>query len=152
MLPIFTDGSLVPPLDREDIHPEILQKIEADSDAETLQFVIKAVPCSLEKKYALLQEQLHRTEAELEEFQHQHQHTQTQLRQTQAELGATQSQLRQTQAELGAIQTQLHQTQTELNTAQTMLKAIESSKFWRLRLMWVRIRKRLTRSSDLFVD
>jgi glycosyltransferase involved in cell wall biosynthesis len=79
-------------------------------------------------------------------------HLTGELHQTQAYLHQTQADLHQTQAELGTIQTQLHQTQVQLQqsqmdleTAQVMISAMESSKFWKLRQIWMHFKRFLSK-------
>jgi O-antigen biosynthesis protein len=144
-MPIFTDNSLVPQIDRSDFNLETIQRIEADADSETLQFIVKAFPCSIEKQSALLQRRLQSTQGKLEESQTQLQQTQSQLHQIQAELGTTQTQLGTTQTHLHQTQLQLDHTQMELETAQTWILAMESSKFWKLRCIWIDFKRFLTK-------
>jgi GT2 family glycosyltransferase len=101
------------------------------------------------------QEQLHQTQEELTNSQQQLQQTQTELSQTQVELTNSQQQLHQTQSELTNSQQQLHQTQIELTNSQQQLyqtqhqkaqlqnlvTAMESSKFWQLRQLWLSWKK-----------
>ncbi len=77
-----------------------------------------------------------RQEAQLQQLQQ----TQTQLQQTQTQLQQTQTQLQQTQTQLQQTQTQLQQTQTQLQQTQTNLMAMKSSKFWKLRTSWFRLK------------
>ena len=142
-LPIFTDNPLVPQINKHEFNLETVQKIEADKDAQTLQFIIKAVPSSIEKKYAVLQEQhcqliereqkllsqVQSTEVRLEQSQSQLQHnqiefeiSQAQLKQVQTELEESQSQLQDSQAELAQLQFQLQHNQAELELSQSELQ------------------------------
>jgi len=63
------------------------------------------------------------------------------LHHTQAELQTTQAHLRQSQAELEINQTQLCQSQAEAEAAQMMIVAMESSKFWKIRKVWLSFKK-----------
>ena len=69
------------------------------------------------------------------------QQTQTELQQTQFELQQTQFELQQTQFELQQTQAELQQTQTELQQTQTEIVAMTTSKFWKLRNKWFKVRK-----------
>jgi hypothetical protein len=93
------------------------------------------------------QSQLQQTQAELERSQSQLQQTQaelersqSQLQQTQAELERSQSQLQQTQAELERSKSQLQQTLAEREYLTEYIKAMESSKFWKLRNFWFQLK------------
>jgi len=57
-----------------------------------------------------------------------------QLQQTQAQLEQTQAQLEQTQA-------QLEQTQAQLEQEQETITTISSSKFWKLRTAWFKLKR-----------
>ncbi|WP_445634867.1 methyltransferase domain-containing protein [Nostoc sp. DSM 114161] len=108
------------------------------------------------------QSQVQQTQTELKQSQSQVQQTQTelkqsqsQLQQTQTELKQSQSQLQQTQAELEQSQSQLQQTQTKLKelelelqqmkvnfqNTQNQVEAMETSKFWKLRTQWLKVKK-----------
>ena len=182
ILPIFTDNSLVPQIDKHEFNLETIQKIEADNNAQTLQFIIKAVPSSIEEKYSVLHEQhskliekeqqllseVQSTKVQLEQSQSQLQHNQvelefyqtqleeikteleqskSQIRHKQIELERLQSQLQHNQAELEQSQFQLEQSQSQLQQSHTQLRreqntirAMETSKFWRLRSRWFQFR------------
>ena len=190
ILPIFTDNPLIPQVYKHEFNLETIQKLEADEDAQTLQFIIKAASSSIEEKYALLREQhskltekqqellsdvqsikgkleesqsqLEYKQAELEQLQSQLKHkqaelgiSQVKLYQIQIELQREQSKLEHKQTELELYQTelrqsqkllqqselQLQQIQTELQREQTTIKAMESSKFWKLRSRWFGLRE-----------
>jgi O-antigen biosynthesis protein len=51
---IFDDDCVLPPFDRESVSPEILQQIEGDEDADTLQFIVRAYPESDRDRYDAL--------------------------------------------------------------------------------------------------
>ena len=50
-LPILDNDYVLPPFDKELVSPEILKQIEADEDADTLQFVVRAYPESDRDRY-----------------------------------------------------------------------------------------------------
>ena len=87
------------------------------------------------------QSQLQQTQAELVG-------SQSQLQQIQAELVGSQSQLQQTQAELVGSQSQLQHIQVELERSQGRITAMASSKFWKLRTAWFRLRKLIGMAGD----
>ena len=135
VIPLFSNVELIPQVDRANFNPEVIQKLEQEEDSDTLQFVLRAFPLTLEGKltalgnrydvllerYKQLQLENRRIQEQLEAFpqtQAALQQTQTQLEQTQAALQQTQTQLEQAQAELQQTQTQLQQTQAELEDLQ----------------------------------
>jgi len=67
--------------------------------------------------------------------------TQTELQQTQTEFQQTRTELLQTQTEFQQTRTEFQRTQTELQQAQQKNIAIESSKFWKLRNAWFRLKQ-----------
>ncbi len=130
-LPIFT-GGLVPIVQREDFSPELVQKIELEEDAETLQFVLKAFPQSLKGKAKIskveleqTQQKLHDTCSELEQTQQKLHHTHTELEQTQQKLHHSHTELEQTQEQLHHTHTELEQTQQKLNHTHTELEQVQ---------------------------
>ncbi|NEP59973.1 MAG: class I SAM-dependent methyltransferase [Symploca sp. SIO2G7] len=98
----------------------------------------------------LLQTQanLERSQTQLQQTQSQLQQTQSQLQQTQSQLQQTQSQLQQTQSQLQQTQSQLQQTQSQLQQAQATITGMESSKFWKLRKGWFRLKQSLGLKGD----
>jgi len=101
------------------------------------------------------QTELKHLQAQQQQTQGQLKHLQTQLQQTQAQLEQAQTQQQQTYVEMKRSQCQLQQiqllwseTQTKLQQAhagwehcQNMIKAIESSKFWKLRQAWFQLKQ-----------
>ena len=154
-LPIFTNDCLVPQVNKDDFNLETIQKIEADSDAQTVQFIIKAVPSSVEERYALLREghsklieREQKLLSEVESVNLELERSQSQLQQTQDKLERSQSQLQQTQDKLEQSQLQLQQTYGELERSQNMIVAMETSKFWLLRKIWFRFRHNIGLTDD----
>jgi multidrug resistance efflux pump len=83
---------------------------------------------------------LQHTQAELDQ-------SKSQLQHTQAELDQSKSQLQHTQAELDQSKSQLQHAQAELEQAKITTGAMETSKFWKLRQEWFKV-KHLLRLSD----
>ncbi len=69
------------------------------------------------------------------------QETQAQFQHTQAMLAQSQAQLSQLEDTLGNTQAQLNSTQAALEQAENRIKAIESSKFWKLRTKWFTLKR-----------
>ncbi|HBK64276.1 MAG TPA: methyltransferase, partial [Cyanobacteria bacterium UBA11149] len=64
-----------------------------------------------------------------------------QLQQTQSEWNLSQNTIQETKAELARSQGQLKQTQREWELSQQIIQAMESSKFWKLRKYWFRLKQ-----------
>ncbi len=103
---------------------------------------------STQTKLNLAETQLAAAKTELEQFQSKLMFTQTQLQDTQNELIATQNQLQNTQNELISAQTQVETMENqlvsvsgELARSRDRILAMESSKFWKLRTLWFKIRQ-----------
>jgi SAM-dependent methyltransferase len=109
---------------------------------------------STQTKLSLVETQLASAQIELEQTQNnlmltqtQWEETQTQLQKTQIQLIKTQTQLEETQHHLISVQTQLEHAQDRLANVQKELErshsrvvAMESSKFWKLRSAWFKVR------------
>lgn len=87
------------------------------------------------------QTQLQQTQAELSKSLVQMQETKFGLERSQSELERSHSQLQHIQAELGKSQSQLLQ-------AKALISGMESSKFWRLRLAWFKVKDILNLVSE----
>lgn len=105
---------------------------------------------STQTKLNLAQTQLDRANIELEQTQNKLMLTQTRLQETQNQLVSTQRKLEHTQTQLVSVQTQLEKTENELVNVRKELDrshdrvlAMESSKFWKLREMWFKVRQSL---------
>ena len=105
---------------------------------------------STQTKIKLIETQLAAAQIEGEQNQSKLMITQTQLQETQTQLIAAHTQLEQTQKQLISVQTQLERTENqlinlkqELEQAQTRVLAMESSKFWKLRSTWFKVRRKL---------
>jgi GT2 family glycosyltransferase/glycosyltransferase involved in cell wall biosynthesis/2-polyprenyl-3-methyl-5-hydroxy-6-metoxy-1,4-benzoquinol methylase len=130
---IFSGSNLVPTVKQEEFSSDISQQIEQDPDANTLQFIIKATQCSIEAKYNLLQDNY---SAQLKQIQQ----LNSQLQQTQSELERSQLQVQQTQSELERSQFELRKLHQNTLHYQSVIQAMESSKFWKLRNSWFKLK------------
>lgn len=205
-LPIYSNSDLIPAIDKNNFDPNITNDIERDEDADTLQFVVRGYPVSLENKYANLHKQyfevveqlnnsktelnnlkieyqnskvqiqtqstefeqtlnkLQQTEILLKKEKHKLQQTQTEfkkvknqleeyqilLEETQIQLNHKQSQLEQEKKQLQQVQQQWQDNQNQLQQAhsgwehcQQIIKAMETSKFWKLREAWLKFKHSL---------
>ncbi|MEG4293840.1 methyltransferase domain-containing protein [Microcoleus sp. C2C3] len=105
---------------------------------------------STQTKIKLIETQLASAQIEREQSQSKLMITQTQLQETQTQLISAHTQLEQTQNQLISVQTQLERTENqlinlkqELEQAQNLVLAMESSKFWKLRSTWFKVRRKL---------
>ena len=146
-LPIYSNSELIPAIEKNNFDKNITYEIEQDEDADTLQFVIRAYPITLENKYTALHkqyfgvvEQFKKSETQLNNFrielqesklQLQAKHTefersQTQLHQTKTQLEDAQVQLQQTQVDFQEVQNQFQHNQIKLEETQNQLKRKQS--------------------------
>ncbi len=209
-IPVLSMSNLIPNINKESFDMRILQEIEQDEDADTLQFIVRAFPSSLEGKYIALegmhaalegkyaaleekyaalegkytslnqeyseqvnefkfthnqleqirleleqsQIQLKDYKTEIERSQSQYQqkqvecdHLQEEVQQTEVELEQLQLKLQHTEANLERSQLQQQQLQSQLQQAhvgwgscQNIIQAMESSKFWKLRQHWLKLK------------
>ena len=105
---------------------------------------------STQTKIKLIETQLAATKIEWEQSQSKLMITQTELQETQTQLISAHTQLEQTQNQLISVQTQLERTENqlinlkqELEQAQNRVLAMETSKFWKLRTTWFKVRRKL---------
>lgn len=105
---------------------------------------------STQTKIKLIETQLAAAKIEWEQSQSKLMITQTELQETQTQLISAHTQLEQTQNQLISVQTQLERTENqlinlkqELEQAQNRVLAMETSKFWKLRTTWFKVRRKL---------
>lgn len=105
---------------------------------------------STQTKIKLIETQLASAKIEWEQSQSKLMITQTELQETQTQLISAHTQLEQTQNQLISVQTQLEQTQNqlinvkkELEKAHNRVLAMETSKFWKLRTAWFKVRRKV---------
>jgi glycosyltransferase involved in cell wall biosynthesis/GT2 family glycosyltransferase len=77
------------------------------------------------------------------QFRYQLEITNPQLQQTKLQLQQTESQLQQSRSQLLLTESRLQQTKSQLQQEKINLKAIQSSKFWKIREKWFEIRKKI---------
>ncbi|WP_413165842.1 methyltransferase domain-containing protein [Capilliphycus salinus ALCB114379] len=88
------------------------------------------------------------TEEQLEETQAQLLQREKQLDFVQAKLGEYETKLSQTETELGKCQMQLESNRILLEQAQNRIRAMESSKFWKLRTKWFKLKRAMGLSDN----
>ncbi len=87
-----------------------------------------------------IQEKLNNTNDELAQTQEKLNHTNNQLTQTQEKLNHTNNQLTQTQEQLYQKYCEVDQVTHERNYWKSRAEAVESSKFWKIRNQWFKVR------------
>ncbi|KYC39083.1 methyltransferase [Scytonema hofmannii PCC 7110] len=132
-LPISSASELLPDINTNNFDIKILQSLEQDEEADTLQFVIRAFPLSLEGKYAALNEEYTRlvnevksSYAELEQIRSELQQSQSELQEKETELEKSQIQIQQKQSELERSQVEIKEKQKSLEQSQTQLQHIQT--------------------------
>lgn len=95
-------------------------------------------------QFRAMQAELEKLRAQLQSYQTELGQSQAQLQQTQAELERSQFQVQDTQTELQRSQAQVQHTQAELVQSQAIISGMESSKFWKLRTAWFRLKQALS--------
>ena len=142
-LPIYSNSELIPAIDKSNFDSNLTHKIEQDEDADTLQFVIRGYPISLESKYNILYKQyseavekfnksetqieylqieLQESKVQLEAKHNELEQAKTQLQQTEAQFEETQNKLQQTEAQFEETQNKLQQTEAQFQETQIQLK------------------------------
>jgi GT2 family glycosyltransferase len=105
---------------------------QTQAGLEYAQFELQQTQANLEHSQLELQQ----TQANLE-------HSQLELQQTQRQLLQSQSQFQQMQTALEHFQFQLQHAQTEMKHLKERITAMESSKFWKLRKGWFKLKRLL---------
>ncbi|ACK69696.1 chromosome segregation ATPase-like protein [Gloeothece citriformis PCC 7424] len=109
---------------------------QTQGELETSQGQLRQTQEELE----ISQGQLRQTQGELETSQGQLRQTQGQLRQTQGQLESSQIQLKEAYEQWEQTQNQLEQALEKWEKAQMIIQAMESSKFWKMRRLWFKIK------------
>jgi glycosyltransferase involved in cell wall biosynthesis/2-polyprenyl-3-methyl-5-hydroxy-6-metoxy-1,4-benzoquinol methylase len=139
VVPLFSGSDLIPRFDQQTLSPELIAQVTQDSDAETLQFIVRAFPVSLEGQYASLSdryERLLRQHKQLQAQQESHCHQQAELQdnlqqaqtliqQLQEERGCYDA-LEQTLQQLPEIKARFQWSQAQLKEAQAVLGDLEA--------------------------
>ena len=93
------------------------------------------------------QSQLHETQVAWEQIQSHNYRLQAELTQCLEKVSKTQFQLQEKQAEIEQFQSQLQQAHTQAQQMQETIAAMQSSKFWKFRTFWFKLKKPLLRNS-----
>ncbi|MDB9411859.1 methyltransferase domain-containing protein [Microcystis aeruginosa] len=142
-LPILENSPLIPSLELNHLDNKLVEDIQNARETDTLQFIVRAFPASVENQYDFLktkflensnllessQTELQQTKGLLESSQTELQQTkgllessQTELQQTKGLLESSQSELQQTKGLLESSQSELQQTKGLLESSQTELQ------------------------------
>ncbi|MBV6623515.1 MAG: class I SAM-dependent methyltransferase [Rivularia sp. (in: Bacteria)] len=128
-LPIYANSDLIPIIDKNNFDINITNEIERDEDADTLQFVIRGYPVSLENKYSKLYKQYFEVVEELNNYRTQLDNLKVELHQSKSQLQVRNTEfeqnltdLEQSQAQLQEEQNQLQQTQIQYQQLKNQLK------------------------------
>jgi O-antigen biosynthesis protein len=145
--PIF-NGGLVPVVERESFSPELVHKIELEEEAETLQFILKAFPKFFSEELEAGKVEFERPKSQLQEIREEFARSQSQVLALETELGLSKSELRQMQAKLDLSKSELQQAQCEIQVHVANISAMQSSKFWKLRTVWLSLKRMIGMKTD----
>jgi O-antigen biosynthesis protein len=122
-VPIFCNSNLVPQLDENDFPREIIDQVKQDSEADTLQFILRAFPTTTpEGRYTSLDKKYQRMATEF---------------------GGLKSEMKHVRAELIQVQGELNQSKVELNQSKNIISSMQNSKFWKVRMRWIKFKQML---------
>lgn len=110
--PIFNDSPLTPDLIQSNFSSELLELLSKDKHSESLQFVVRAYPWSMAYEYSLLKKE------------------RAQLKKDAANM----------QSDLQKMQSMLEQMKVEIKQQKQTIQTMESSRFWRAKKVWNRIK------------
>lgn len=123
---------------------------QAQSQIHQTQAVLAQTQTQLHETQAAweqAQSQLHETQTAWEQTQSHNHHLQAELMQCLEKVSKTQFQLQEKQTEIEQLQSQLQQTHTQAQQMHETIVAMQSSKFWKFRTFWFKLKKPLLRNS-----
>lgn len=123
---------------------------QAQSQIHQTQAVLAQTQTQLHETQAAweqAQSQLHETQVAWEQTQSHNHHLQAELMQCLEKVSKTQFQLQEKQTEIEQLQSQLQQTHTQAQQMHETIVAMQSSKFWKFRTFWFKLKKPLLRNS-----
>lgn len=127
-LPIYSNSDLIPAVEKHKFDNNITQEIEQDEDADTLQFVIRAYPQSLENKYANLSKQYHEAVKKLSDYENEFDSLRVELQQSKIQLenknfefGEVITRFNHTEKQLKEEKNNLHKTKQQLEKVKNKL-------------------------------
>jgi O-antigen biosynthesis protein len=157
-LPFLTNNNLVPQININDFNREMIKKMQTDENIDTLQFVVQAVPCSIEERlaawqnrYGQLQKESQTAQSELQESRQIIAQLQSELQESRQIIAQLQSELQESRQIIAQLQSELQESRQTTAQLQSELKHdleqvnatiqwMESSKFWKLRKKWLKLK------------
>jgi predicted ribosome quality control (RQC) complex YloA/Tae2 family protein len=143
-LPFLANNNLVPQININDFDSEMIDRMQQDENIDTLQFVVRAVPCTVEERladkqnrYAKLQKEFQTAQSELQQSRQTIDQLQSELQQSRQTIDQLQSELQQSRQILQQLQSELQQ---NLDLANANIQWMETSKFWQLRSNWLKLK------------
>jgi 2-polyprenyl-3-methyl-5-hydroxy-6-metoxy-1,4-benzoquinol methylase len=142
-LAFFANNNLVPQININDFDSEMINRMQQDENIDTLQFVVRAVPCTVEERltalqnrYGKLQKESQTAQSELNELKQTNEQLQSELQQSRQTNEQLQSELQQSRQTNEQLQSELN----ELKQANATVQWMETSKFWKLRSKWLQLK------------
>ena len=143
-LPFLANNNLVPQININDFDSEMINRMQQDENIDTLQFVVRAVPCTVEERladrqnrYAKLQKEFQTAQSELQQSRQTIDQLQSELQQSRQTIDQLQSELQQSRQTIDQLQSELQQ---NLDLANANIQWMETSKFWQLRSNWLKLK------------
>jgi len=121
-LPILENSPLIPSLELNYLDNKLVEEIQNARETDTLQFIVRAFPASVENQYNFLKALFLENSNLLESSQSELQQTKGLLESSQSELQQTKGLLESSQSELQQTKGLLESSQTELQRTRDMLK------------------------------
>ena len=120
-------------------------QVEFQAELERSQVQLQQLDRQLQQNQVEFQAELERSQVQLQQLDRQLQQSQVEF---QAELERSLAQRQEIQAQRQETQAQLQQTQAELEDSRMIIQGMESSKFWKVRNVWLRLQQIIKLSSD----
>lgn len=146
-VPFLANNDLVPQININDFDREMIEKMQQDQEIDTLQFVVKACPSTVEERLANLQNRYGNLLQESQTRQSELDQSHNTIKQLQSELKQGHNTIEQLQSELEQSHNTTEQLQSELEQTNAIIQWMETSKFWLLRSKWLKLKLLLKRSS-----
>jgi glycosyltransferase involved in cell wall biosynthesis/2-polyprenyl-3-methyl-5-hydroxy-6-metoxy-1,4-benzoquinol methylase len=140
IVPVFEESNLIPRVNRNNFPAELVQAIEQEEDANTLQFVLRAYPLTPQGEYLALQSRYYRLLDEHEQLQDElgqakrdlevkqtemMQAHQTQIVQLQEQIEQSRIQIEQSRIQIEQFQIQLEQSQIQIEQTKHQYKSLQ---------------------------
>jgi GT2 family glycosyltransferase/2-polyprenyl-3-methyl-5-hydroxy-6-metoxy-1,4-benzoquinol methylase len=128
-LPVLENSPLIPSLELNHLDNKLVEEIQNARETDTLQFIVRAFPASVENQYNFLKTKflenynlLESSQSELQQTKGLLESSQSELQQTKGLLESSQSELQQTKGLLESSQSELQQTKGLLESSQSELQ------------------------------